>query len=138
MAGRAAWSRDTKGVVLKKVVLAVVAVVALAIPALAAADSCANVSRPGPDCGLSCTTVVSDGNWIWLPSLSNIGIPGLPPVWGFAPPGADDSVGMGLPGANGNYTNGQTSSLLGMSNNCPPGNNTNRQTTHGIQSGCVA
>jgi hypothetical protein len=42
-----------------------------------------------------------------------------------------------LPGANGNYTNGKTSSLLGVSNNCPPGNNPARQTTHGIQSGCV-
>jgi hypothetical protein len=40
------------------------------------------------------------------------------------------------PGVNGSYTNGATSSLLGMSPNCPAGANTNRQTTHGIQSGC--
>jgi hypothetical protein len=79
---------------------------------------------------------VTDGNWIWLPSLSNIGITGLPAVWGKAPPGTVDSVAFDLPGANGNYTNGQTSSLLGMSNDCPPGNNPNRQTTNGIQSGC--
>jgi hypothetical protein len=72
-----------------------------------------------------------DGNWVWLPS---VGVP--VPAWGFAPPGAADSVNLGFPGANGNYTNGQTSSLLGMSNNCPPGNNTARQASHGIQSGC--
>ena len=125
-----------KGFALKKVVLTAVAVVALAIPALAAADSCSNVSRAAPACDPNCTTVVTDGNWIWLPSLSNIGITGLPAAWGFAPPGADISVLFGMPGANGNYTNGQTSSLLGMSNNCPPGNITNRQTTHGVQSGC--
>src|SRR5262249_20475768 len=117
-------------------------VTALAIPAAAAADSCTNVSRdanaPAPDCGFSCTTVVSKGNWVWLPSLYSTGLSPfpLPPIWGFAPPGAADSTNLGLPGSNGNYTNGQTSSLLGVSNNCPPGNNTNRQTTNGIQSGC--
>jgi hypothetical protein len=81
---------------------------------------------------MNCTAgPVTDGNWVWLPS---IGVPD--PVWGKAPPGGADSVQLGLPGANGNYTNGKTSSLLGMSNNCPPGNNPARQTTHGIQSGC--
>jgi hypothetical protein len=98
---------------------------------VAFADSCSNVSRaapsptgPGP---------VIKGNWVWLPSL---GDPSLPQAWGFAPPGALDSTAFGFPGANGNYTNGQTSSLLGMSANCPPGSNANRQTDHGIQSGC--
>jgi hypothetical protein len=81
---------------------------------------------------MNCTAgPVIDGNWVWLPS---IGVPD--PAWGKAPPGTMDSVNFGLPGANGNYTNGKTSSLLGMSNNCPPGNNPARQTTHGIQSGC--
>jgi hypothetical protein len=28
--------------------------------------------------------------------------------------------------------------LLSASNNCPPGNNTARQTTNGIQSGCTS
>src|SRR5689334_9838611 len=96
---------------------------------IAFADSCSNVSRaapsptgPGP---------VIKGNWVWLPSI------GVPiDAWGFAPPGTVDSTGFGFPGANGNYTNGQTSSLLGMSANCPPGSNANRQTTQGIQSGC--
>src|SRR5215469_6224632 len=106
-------------------------VLALAIPALAAADSCANVSRAPAACGMDCSGPVIEGNWVWLPS---VGVDF--PAWGFAPPGAADSVNDGFPGANGNYTNGQASSLLGMSNNCPPGNNTNRQTTSGIQSGC--
>ena len=96
---------------------------------IAFADSCENASRaapsptgPGP---------VIKGNWVWLPS---IGVPVQ--AWGFAPPGTVDSTAFGFPGANGNYTNGQTSSLLGMSANCPPGSNANRQTDHGIQSGC--
>jgi hypothetical protein len=118
--------------VLKKVLLTAVSALALAVPAVAAADSCSNVSRAAPDCDMTCTDgPITDGNWVWLPS---IGVP--VEAWGKAPPGTADSVALDLPGANGNYTNGQTSSLLGMSNNCPPGNNSNRQTTHGIQSGC--
>jgi hypothetical protein len=116
---------------LKRVIAPLAAVVALAVPAAAVADSCANVSRAPAACGLTCSAPVIDGNWVWLPS---IGVP--VEAWGFAPPGAADSVGFGFPGANGNYTNGQESSLLGMSNNCPPGNNPNRQQDHGIQSGC--
>ena len=118
------------------------AVVVMAIPGTAFASSCANVSRSTnapAACGFSCTAPVVVGNWVWLPSLASIGVPGpLPPLWGFAPPGTPDSVAFGAPGANGNYTNGQTGSLLGVSNNCPPGNNTARQTTNGIQSGCAA
>jgi hypothetical protein len=102
----------------------------VAIPAAAFADSCANVSRAPAPCGMTCTAPVVDGNWVWLPS---IGVPD--PVWGFAPPGAADSVAFGLPGANGNYTNGQTSSLLGQSAICKAGVPA-RQTAHGIQSGC--
>jgi hypothetical protein len=116
---------------LKRLIAPLAAVAALAIPAAAVADSCANVSRATAPCGLTCDGPVIDGNWVWLPSI------GVPVAgWGFAPPGGPDSTQFGLPGANGNYTNGQTSSLLGMSNNCPPGNNTNRQQDHGIQSGC--
>ena len=104
----------------------------IAVPATAFADSCANLSRAPAPCGMSCTAPVIEGNWVWLPS---IGVPD--PAWGFAPPGGPDSVTFGFPGANGNYTNGQTSSLLGVSANCPPGNNPSRQTSHGIQTGCV-
>ena len=105
---------------------------ALALPAAAAADSCANVSRAAPACDMSCTGPVIDGNWVWLPSIG-VGFP----AWGFAPPGAADSVDKGFPGANGNYTNGQASSLLGMSVHCDPvGDPSNRQQAHGIQSGC--
>jgi hypothetical protein len=117
---------------MRRAILAAIAVIAmLALTGVAYADSCANVSRAPAACGFTCTGPVIDGNWVWLPS---IGVP--VPAWGFAPPGAADSTGFGFPGANGNYTNGKTSSLLGMSNNCPPGSNTNRQTAHGIQSGC--
>ena len=96
---------------------------------VAFADSCSNVSRaapaptgPGP---------VIKGNWVWLPS---IGVP--VDAWGFAPPGTIDSTGFGFPGANGNYTNGATSSLLGMSAICSASGVPSRQTTQGIQSGC--
>ena len=119
---------------MKKLLGAVAAAVALAIPAAAVADSCSNVSRAPADCGMNCAAgPVTDGNWVWLPS---IGVPF--PAWGKAPPGTVDSVGLGLPGANGNYTNGQTSSLLGVSAICQGGGNADaaRQTDHGIQSGC--
>jgi hypothetical protein len=128
---------------MKRLVLGALVTVALAIPAAAVADSCTNVSRDThapASCGFSCTTVVTDGNWVWLPSLSTIGVPGpLPPIWGFAPPGAGDSTQLGLPGANGNYTDGQTSSLLGVSAICQGGGNVNnvRQGSNGIQTGCV-
>lgn len=105
---------------MRRGLLVLFAVAALAVPAIAAADSCANFSRPAPACDLTCTSVVAVGNWIWLPSLTSIGVPAdaVPAAWGFAPPGRADSVAFGLPGANGNYTNGQTSSLLGMSALC--------------------
>jgi hypothetical protein len=80
---------------------------------------------------MTCAGPVIEGNWVWLPS---IGVPD--PAWGFAPPGAADSVAFGFPGANGNYTNGATSSLLGNSAICDRGV-PSRQTTNGIQSGCA-
>jgi hypothetical protein len=117
----------------KKYLVGLLVAAALALPAAASADSCANVSRAPAPCGFNCSGPVIEGNWIWLPS---IGVPA--PVWGFAPPGAEDSVSLGLPGSNGNYTNGQTSSLLGMSAICQGGGNVNnvRQSSSGIQSGC--
>ena len=115
----------------KLAVSLVAAAAALAVPASAFADSCANVSRAAPQT-TSTAGPTTRGNWVWLPSL---GVPEQ--AWGFAPPGTADSTALGLPGAHGNYTNGQTSSLLGVSANCPPGSNPNRQTSHGIQTGCV-
>ncbi len=107
------------------------ALAAIAIPAgVALADTCANVSRAAPS--TDSTGPIIKGNWVWLPSVD----PSAPPIWGFAPPGAADSVDFGFPGANGNYTDGKTDSLLGVSANCPPGSNPARQTDHGIQSGC--
>jgi len=98
----------------RKALLVLAAVAALAVPAAAVADSCANFSRTPPACNLSCTAPVVKGNWVWLPSIDT----SAPPAWGFAPPGGLDSTEFGLPGANGNYTNGKTSSLLGVSALC--------------------
>jgi opacity protein-like surface antigen len=117
---------------MKRFLIGAVAAAALALPAAAVADSCANLSRAPADCGTTCSGPVTQGNWIWLPS---IGVPVA--AWGFAPPGAADSVQSDFPGANGNYTNGETSSLLGVSVHCnPTGDPSNRQQDHGIQSGC--
>ena len=112
---------------------AAAAAAALAIPAIALADSCANVSRAPAPCGFSCPGPVVEGNWVWLPSI------GAPfPAWGFAPPGTPDSVNFGFPGANGNYTNGFSNSLLGRSVHCSPsGDPSSRQHAHGIQTGCA-
>ena len=117
---------------MKRFLIGLAAAAALALPAAAVADSCANVSRPAPACGMSCTSPVIVGEWVWLPSI------GFDfPAWGFATPGTADS--QGLPGQNGNYTNGQTISLLGNSAVCDGGGNAQnaRQTSHGIQSGCA-
>jgi len=92
------------------------AVAALATTTAAEASSCANFSRPAPACNLTCGSPVTNGNWVWLPS---IGVPLA--AWGFAPPGTPDSQQFGAPGANGNYTNGQTASLQGMSALCTNG-----------------
>lgn len=104
-------------------------VLALAVAGTAFADSCANVSRAPAACGWSCQGPVIQGNWVWLPS---IGAPIY--AWGFAPPGSADSTAFGFPGANGNYTNGFTSSLLGHSAYCLKGVNPDK--SHGIVSGC--
>jgi hypothetical protein len=109
------------------------AAAAFAIPVTALADSCSNASRAPAKCGFSCPGPVIQGNWVWLPSI------GVPVArWGFAPPGSSDSVAFGFPGANGNYTNGFSASLLGRSVHClPSGDPSSRQTTHGVQTGCA-
>ena len=79
---------------------------------------------------MNCTEgPVIEGNWLWLPS---IGVP--VPAWGFVSPGTEPAVELGTPGANGNYTNGKTESLLGVSAVCQgKGNAQNaRQQDHGI------
>jgi hypothetical protein len=116
-------------------ITAALAVAAALLPVAASADSCANFSRAPAPCGFSCQGPVIEGNWVWLPSV------GAPiAAWGFAPPGAVDSVLFGFPGANGNYQNTRVTgnqSLLDNSATCrKPGTN-NRQTTNGIQSGCL-
>ncbi len=114
------------------VVAAVTGAVLMSGATAAFADSCANVSRAPAACGSSCVAPVIEGNWVWLPSID----PQAPQAWGFAPPGTVDSTMFGFPGAAGNYTNGQTSSLLGVSAVCAGGAQ-GRQMTHGIQTGCL-
>lgn len=104
----------------------------------ALADDCSNVSRAPAPCGLTCSAPVVEGNWVWLPS---IGVP--EPVWGFAPPGGPDSVAFALPGASGNYTNGQADDLLGVAGHhssavCSTPNRTASDPSqlHGIVSEC--
>ena len=115
---------------MRKGLLVLFAVAALAAPAVAAADSCANFSRSAPACNLSCTSPVIQGNWVWLPSVGAHLY-----AWGFAPPGSLDSTQFGFPGSNGNYTNQFTSSLLGHSAYCLKG--VNHDKSHGIVSGCL-
>lgn len=127
---------------LRKTLISVAAGAAvLALPATALADSCANVSRPAPAGYTPSTTYdapLVQGNWVWLPSLDNLLKEQLPPVWGFVSPGSSDAMLLETPGAGGNYTNGQTMSLLGVSAVCNSGSHAFviRQTSHGIQSGC--
>jgi hypothetical protein len=92
----------------------------LAAPA-ALALSCDNVSRAAPKGEVSGPII--KGHWVWLPS---IGVP--EDVWAFFPPGTF--------GTSGNFTNGKTHSLLGVSAQCDPGKTTSRQTDHGVQTGC--
>ena len=104
-------------------------VLAATVAGVTLADSCANVSRAPADCGWTCTAPVIEGNWVWLPSVgADVA------AWGFAPPGAADSVNFGFPGANGNYQNGFSQSLLGHSAYCLKG--VNQDKSHGIVSGC--
>lgn len=117
----------------KALFVAGAAVAGISIPTAAFADSCSNVSRPPAACGMNCTTgPVIEGNWVWLPS---IGVP--EPAWGFSPPGSLTSIQAGLPDAAGNYaqSRGSFSWLLENSAICN-GGVPNRQTSHGIQSGC--
>jgi hypothetical protein len=119
----------------RMLIAASLAAAAALLPIAASADSCGNVSRAPAPCGFTCPGPVIEGNWVWLPS---IGVP--VPQWGFAPPGGPDSVNFGFPGANGNYQNTQVTgnqSLLDNSATCSKPGTDNRQTSNGIQSGCL-
>jgi hypothetical protein len=115
------------------VAAAAAATVAL-VPSGAWADSCANVSRAAPACGMSCAAPVVDGNWVWLPSVA------VPfPAWGFSPPGSITSIQLGLPNANGHYLGQQGVEVWLLENSAIcNGKVVSRQTDHGIQSGCGA
>lgn len=108
---------------------------ALGIAGTAMADSCANVSRAPAPCGFACTSLVVQGNWVWLPSLSVLGFTDLPPFWGFISPGSDDAVLVNAPDASGNYQNGFSLSLLGHSAYCLKA--VNQDKSHGVVSGCA-
>ncbi|MEX1079525.1 MAG: hypothetical protein WED09_10500 [Homoserinimonas sp.] len=103
------------------------------VPTAAYALDCANVSRPPAACGSNCTEgPVLKGNWAWLPSV----FPGAQEAWVFVPPGTVPD----LPGANGNYQNGEGYALL-VNAICDSEGSVlvNRQTEHGIQlmEGCA-
>ena len=117
------------------IVGAAIVIAGLFAAGTAGADSCANVSRAPAPCGMTCTSPVIVGSWVWLPS---IGVPF--PAWGFSPPGSITSQQAGLPNANGRYLNqsGVETWLLENSAICASGTVVSRQTTHGVQSGCGA
>ena len=124
------------------VTIATATVLAVLGGGAAFADSCANVSRAAPAGWTPQTTYSAplvQGGWVWLPSLASI-FPGaqLPPFWGKVTPGTADAVLLNAPDQNGNYTNGKTVSLLGVSAVCNQASQAFvvRQTSHGIQSGC--
>jgi hypothetical protein len=94
----------------------------------ALALSCDNVSRQAPKGDASSGQIVK-GHWVWLPS---IGVD--EEVWGFVPPGTESGALIGKP--HGNFTNGKTHSLLGVSAQRDPSKTTSRQTEHGVQTGC--
>jgi hypothetical protein len=106
------------------------------------ADSCANVSRPAPQGWTPATTYQApllQVGWVWLPSLTSVFGPAtFPPFWGKITPGTEDSILLNAPGNNGNFTNGKTVSLLGVSAICDVSSQAYvvRQTDHGIQTGC--
>lgn len=106
--------------------LTVAAGIALGGPVAALANDCHNVSRAAP---ANPDQLQIQGNWVWVPDAQ---------TWFFAVPGSEISNEVGLPDANGNFTNGKTDHLLGMSANCDPSKSTSRQTSNGIQNDCTA
>jgi hypothetical protein len=111
------------------VLVAMLAMLVLSAAPAALALSCDNVSRAAPKGDVSSGPIIK-GHWVWLPS---IGID--EEVWGFVPPGTEPGEFIGKP--HGNFTNGKTHSLLGVSAQCDPSKTTSRQTDHGVQTGCV-
>jgi hypothetical protein len=93
-----------------------------AVPA-ALALGCDNVSRAAPKEDTSSSGPIVKGHWVWLTSR---GVD--EDAWGFFPPGTL--------GTNGNFTDGKTHSLSGVSAQCDPSKTTSRQIEHGVQTGC--
>ena len=103
-------------------------VLALAFSASAVANSCVNLSRSAPK-SASGDELVTKGNWAWVGD-----------AWLFISPGTNVEEEFGVPahapGENGNFTNGKTDSLLGVSANCDSEKSTSRQQERGIESAC--
>lgn len=122
---------------MKKMLLALTfaATLAVGVPATSFADDCHNVSRAAP---ADVTQLTVSGNWVWIPAGYFGGGQPATGAWYFGVPGGYVANLVGLPDANGNYTNGQTYELQGLSANCDPSKTTSRQTTQGIQNDCSA
>ena len=105
----------------------VVLVAALAAITAAYAGSCANLSRPAATEWSPGDPPLVRGHWVWIPSVCPECV-GTFEFWGFIAPGDF--------GTNGNYQNGATVSLLGLSAVCDEFKTVARQETHGIQTGC--
>ena len=105
-----------------RLTMVVSVVLALVFSASAVANTCVNLSRPANG------DFSTKGNWV------DVG------VWLKVAPGtnAEEEFGVPIhfPGENGNYTNGKTGSLLGVSANCDSEKSTSRQQERGVQTGC--
>jgi hypothetical protein len=109
----------------KLLALTLAAGFALGGPVATFANDCHNVSRAAP---ANPDQFQMQGNWAWIPEAQ---------AWFFVVPGSPLAAEAGTPDANGNFTNGRTDHLLGMSANCDPSKTTSRQTTNGIQNDCT-
>jgi hypothetical protein len=107
-----------------RLAMVLVGVLALIFSASALANTCVNLSRKSDGNFLE-----TKGNWVDVGG-----------VWLKITPGTNVEEEFGvpihLPGENGNFTNGKTDSLLGVSANCDAEKTTSRQGERGIQTGC--
>ncbi len=108
------------------VVLTLAAALAMSVPAAALANTCVNVKRPAD----TTEPFTIKGQWV------NVG-----DAWLFVSPGTNVEEEFGVPGVHlpaepGNYTNGKSGSLLGVSAHCDPSKTTGSEAHRAIQTGC--
>ena len=99
---------------------------ALSLPVAALANTCVNVKRPAD----KDAPFTVKGQWV------NVG-----DAWLFVSPGTNVEEEFGVPGVhapgeNGNYTNGRSGSLLGVSAHCDTSKTTGSDAHRAIQTGC--